>query len=52
VTRLRVARRGPDVVLRLVGKAPTDLELWDVAHEALLFSRVFGAKLRVEAKRG
>jgi exopolyphosphatase/guanosine-5'-triphosphate,3'-diphosphate pyrophosphatase len=51
VARLRVGRRGRDVLLRLEGRAPTDLELWDVAHEALLFSRVFGAKLRVEAQR-
>jgi exopolyphosphatase / guanosine-5'-triphosphate,3'-diphosphate pyrophosphatase len=51
VTRLRVTRRNRDVVLRLEGRAPTDLELWDVAHEALLFSRVFGPRLRVEAAR-
>ena len=51
VTRLRVSRRNREVVLRLEGRAPTDLELWDVAHEALLFSRVFGPKLRVEAAR-
>ena len=52
VSRMRVSHKGKEVHVRLDGKAPRDLELWDVNHEALLFTRVFGAKLRVEATRG
>jgi exopolyphosphatase/guanosine-5'-triphosphate,3'-diphosphate pyrophosphatase len=51
VRGLRVSSSGGDVVVRLKAGAPADLELWDVAHEATLFSRVFGKRLRVEGDR-
>jgi exopolyphosphatase/guanosine-5'-triphosphate,3'-diphosphate pyrophosphatase len=51
---IRTKRSGQDVCLRLRAKdrAPVDLELWDVAHEAPLFRRVFGRRLRVEVAGG
>jgi exopolyphosphatase/guanosine-5'-triphosphate,3'-diphosphate pyrophosphatase len=47
-----VARRTrTEIVLRLVAKVPLDLEMWDVAHEAVLFRRVFMRRLRWETAR-
>jgi hypothetical protein len=40
------------VRLKAKNRAPLDLELWDVAHEAPLFRRVFGRRLRVEVASG
>jgi exopolyphosphatase / guanosine-5'-triphosphate,3'-diphosphate pyrophosphatase len=37
------------VTLELSTRSAADLELWDSAHEALLFKRVFGKRLRVVA---
>jgi exopolyphosphatase/guanosine-5'-triphosphate,3'-diphosphate pyrophosphatase len=51
IQKLRARRTGTEVVLRLIAKVPVDLELWDVAHEAPLFRRVFGKRLRLEVAR-
>ena len=48
VASIRTRRVGHDVVLRLGARAPVGLELWDVRHEASLFRKVFGRKLRWE----
>jgi exopolyphosphatase/guanosine-5'-triphosphate,3'-diphosphate pyrophosphatase len=45
---VRTRRTEQDVSVRLKVRAPVDLELWDVAHEAPLFRKVFGRRLRVE----
>jgi exopolyphosphatase/guanosine-5'-triphosphate,3'-diphosphate pyrophosphatase len=47
VHRLLARRARQSVTLELRAKAPVDLELWDVAHEAVLFRQVFGRKLVV-----
>ena len=39
------------VVVKLRARHPVDLELWDAAHEAALFRRVFGRKLIVQVVR-
>jgi len=51
---IRTRKNGQDIAVRLKvkTKAPVDLELWDVAHEAPLFRRVFGRRLRVEVASG
>jgi exopolyphosphatase/guanosine-5'-triphosphate,3'-diphosphate pyrophosphatase len=51
VGRLRVAHDKREVSLRLSAKTAVDLELWDLAHEAPLFRRVFGRALRWERAR-
>ncbi len=51
IRKLSARRTGTDVVLRLSSKVPVDLELWDVAHEAPLFRRVFSRRLRWEVVR-
>jgi exopolyphosphatase/guanosine-5'-triphosphate,3'-diphosphate pyrophosphatase len=48
VRALKVTPRPHELVLRLTSPKPLDLELWDVAHEAALFRRVFGRRLRWE----
>jgi len=40
--------RGGAVKLTVKGRAPLDLELWDVAREIGLFRQVFRRKLAVE----
>jgi exopolyphosphatase/guanosine-5'-triphosphate,3'-diphosphate pyrophosphatase len=45
---VRTRKSPQDVSVRLKVRAPVDLELWDVAHEAPLFRKVFGRRLRVE----
>ena len=47
VQKLQVRRTRQTVTLELRAKAPVDLELWDVAHEAALFRQVFGRRLTV-----
>ena len=49
ISKLRAEIDRGAVVLRLFTQGPADLELWDVAHEAQLFRRVFAAKLAVTA---
>ena len=39
------------VLLRLKTRNPLDLEMWDAAHEAPLFRRVFGRKLLLAVLR-
>jgi exopolyphosphatase / guanosine-5'-triphosphate,3'-diphosphate pyrophosphatase len=51
VQKVRARQSGTEVVLRLVAKVPLDLEMWDVAHEASLFRRVFMRRLRWEVAR-
>ena len=48
---IRARQAGTEVVLKLVSKTPLDLEMWDVAHEAPLFRRVFMRRLRWEQTR-
>jgi len=47
VHKLHVRRTRQTVTLELRAAAPVDLELWDVAHEAALFRKVFGRRLAV-----
>lgn len=49
ISGLRARPHGSSVALHLATTGPADLELWDVASEAQLFRRVFGAKLVVHA---
>lgn len=51
IRAVRASSRGRDVIVRLRSRAPMDLELWDVAHEAKLFHEVFGKRLRIEGDR-
>jgi exopolyphosphatase/guanosine-5'-triphosphate,3'-diphosphate pyrophosphatase len=51
ITGIRTRRSGRDICLRIKSRAPVDLELWDVAHEAPLFRKVFGHALRWEVAR-
>jgi exopolyphosphatase/guanosine-5'-triphosphate,3'-diphosphate pyrophosphatase len=51
VQALTARRAGSEVVVQLGTRAPVDLELWDVAHEAPLFRQVFGHPLRFEVSR-
>jgi exopolyphosphatase/guanosine-5'-triphosphate,3'-diphosphate pyrophosphatase len=48
VRQLTVLPRPDDVLLRLRSRTPVDLEVWDVAHEAPLFRRALGRRLRWE----
>jgi exopolyphosphatase / guanosine-5'-triphosphate,3'-diphosphate pyrophosphatase len=48
VRNVIVSARASEIVLRLRAASPLDLEVWDVAHEAALFHRVLGRKLRWE----
>lgn len=50
VQELSAKVRANTVSLHLKTKAPADLELWDVAHEARLFRQVFGRRLIVKAE--
>jgi exopolyphosphatase / guanosine-5'-triphosphate,3'-diphosphate pyrophosphatase len=43
---LTVGVRAGEVVLHLHARTPLDLEVWDVAHEAPLFRRALGRRLR------
>ena len=43
ITDVRPRRSNGEISLRIKARAPVDLELWDVAHEAPLFRQVFGA---------
>ena len=49
ISKLRAERKDAAVVLHLSAAGPADLELWDVANEAPLFRKVFGAKLLIHA---
>jgi exopolyphosphatase / guanosine-5'-triphosphate,3'-diphosphate pyrophosphatase len=51
IQKVRTRRSASEVVLKLVSKVPVDLEMWDVAHEAPLFKRVFLRRLRWEVAR-
>ena len=51
IVGIRTRRAGRDICLRIKSRAPVDLELWDVAHEAPLFRKVFGHALRWEVAR-
>jgi len=48
LVEVRSRRHGSEIVLKLRARAAVDLELWDVAHEAPLFRKVFGRRLRWE----
>jgi exopolyphosphatase/guanosine-5'-triphosphate,3'-diphosphate pyrophosphatase len=50
VQKVTVMPSRKTVSVRLFTKAPADLELWDVAHEAPLFRQVFGRRLVVRAQ--
>jgi len=45
VHQVRAVANGESVFVTLHTKAPVDLELWDVEHEAANFKRVFRRKL-------
>jgi exopolyphosphatase / guanosine-5'-triphosphate,3'-diphosphate pyrophosphatase len=49
VVDLKAQNARASVKLELATRLPADLELWDSAHEALLFRRVFGKQLIVVA---
>ncbi len=49
VSNLRAEVVGGRAMLHLFTQGPADLEIWDVAHEAKLFQRVFAARLIVTA---
>jgi exopolyphosphatase/guanosine-5'-triphosphate,3'-diphosphate pyrophosphatase len=49
VAKLRAEAKHGSVVLHVATAGPADLELWDVANEAHLFRKVFGASLVVHA---
>ena len=51
IVGINTRRTGKDISLRIKARAPVDLELWDVAHEAALFRQVFGRGLRWEVAR-
>ena len=51
VKRATVSLRDGVVSVKLGSRVALDLELWDVAHEAPLFRRVFGKRLDVQVKR-
>jgi hypothetical protein len=48
---VRPRRSNGEISLRIKARAPVDLELWDVAHEAPLFRQVFGRPLSWEVSR-
>jgi exopolyphosphatase/guanosine-5'-triphosphate,3'-diphosphate pyrophosphatase len=50
VKGVRLVPRGKSAELLLTAKAPVDLELWDLEHEAALFRRVFGRKLEPKVR--
>jgi exopolyphosphatase/guanosine-5'-triphosphate,3'-diphosphate pyrophosphatase len=50
-TAVRLRRSNGEISLRIKARAPVDLELWDVAHEAPLFRQVFGRSLTWEVSR-
>ncbi len=52
VRTLKAEARGGAVRLRLRTRAPTDLEMWDVARETRFFREVFRRRLEVIARRG
>ena len=43
-------RSNGEISLRIKARAPVDLELWDVAHEAPLFRQVFGRSLQLGSR--
>jgi exopolyphosphatase/guanosine-5'-triphosphate,3'-diphosphate pyrophosphatase len=47
ISKLRADLVNSKVMIRLSTHGPADLELWDVAHEAQLFRKVFGKSLAV-----
>ena len=51
VKRAQVTLRDGVVGVKLGARVPLDLELWDVAHEAPLFRRVFSKRLDLQVKR-
>jgi exopolyphosphatase/guanosine-5'-triphosphate,3'-diphosphate pyrophosphatase len=51
IQAVRIRRGGGEITLRLRVRAAVDLELWDVAHEAPLFRRVFGRPMKVEVQK-
>ncbi len=48
VRKLTVTSRADEVLLKLHAQVPLDLEVWDVAHEAPLFRKAIGKRLRWE----
>ncbi len=52
ITEVKPRRSNGEISLRIKARAPVDLELWDVAHEAPLFRQVFGRSLSWEVSRG
>jgi exopolyphosphatase/guanosine-5'-triphosphate,3'-diphosphate pyrophosphatase len=51
VQQIRASADHDSVVVHLRAKAPVDLELWDVEHEAANFKRVFRRKLAFRVER-
>ena len=51
VARLRAKASSAGVHVRLSSRAPIDLELWDAAHEAATFRRIFRRALQLEPVR-
>ena len=51
IVRLQARLLPNAVLLRLKARNPLDLEMWDAAHEAPLFRRVFGRKLLLQVLR-
>jgi len=47
ISNLRAEKINSKVLIHLSNHGPADLELWDVAHEAQLFRKVFGTSLAV-----
>jgi exopolyphosphatase/guanosine-5'-triphosphate,3'-diphosphate pyrophosphatase len=52
VKAVRAGVKDGAVAVRLTARAPVDLELWDVQHEAALFRRVFGRRLELHSRKG
>jgi exopolyphosphatase / guanosine-5'-triphosphate,3'-diphosphate pyrophosphatase len=50
IRRLDVSIQRDSVLARISARAPVDLEMWDVTHEAALFRSVFRRRLRVETQ--
>ena len=51
VTAVKSSLRANGVSIKLVSKAPVDLELWDAEREAPLFERIFARKLELWVSR-
>jgi exopolyphosphatase/guanosine-5'-triphosphate,3'-diphosphate pyrophosphatase len=51
IHRVRTRLSPSAATLYVDARQPVDLELWDAAHEAKLFRRVFGRKLLFQVSR-